>query len=350
MKTVDEIYEEMLVCLEEKTGLEPQEGCDLAVRLYAVAAQVSALYIQAQWIARQAFPQTAESDYLDLHAQVRGLERKEAVAAQGILRFTGEAVDWERTIPKGTVCVTTGLVRFETTADAVLSPGATSVDVPAQALLPGREGNVAAHTVTAMAVAPLGVQRCDNPAPFTGGQDQESDADLRQRVLDTFRRLPNGANAAFYEQGALSFDQVAAASVIPRPRGLGTLDVVVATYSGIPGGELLKELEEYFQARREISVEVQVKAPKTVTVDISVKVAHQAGQEADTVQARVREAIQRWFTGERLGKDVLLAQLGNLIYSCEGVENYTILAPVADKPMQPGQLPVLGSLTVEGMA
>lgn len=143
---------------------------------------------------------------------------------------------------------------------------------------------------------------------------------------------------------------MAAASVIPRPRGLGTLDVVVATYSGIPGGDLLKELEEYFQARREISVEVQVKAPETVTVDISIKVAHQAGQEAETVQARVREAIQRWFTGERLGKDVLLAQLGNLIYGCEGVENYTILTPVADKPMQPGQLPVLGSLTVEGMA
>ena len=63
----------MLTCLEEQTGLAPEPGCDLAVRMYAVAAQVYALYIQAQWVTRQAFPQTAESDYLDLHAQLRGL-------------------------------------------------------------------------------------------------------------------------------------------------------------------------------------------------------------------------------------------------------------------------------------
>lgn len=49
MKTIDEIFGEMLSCLEEQTGLEPEPGCDLSVRMYAVAAQVYALYIQAQW-------------------------------------------------------------------------------------------------------------------------------------------------------------------------------------------------------------------------------------------------------------------------------------------------------------
>ena len=81
MKTIDEIFGEMLSCLEEQTGLEPEPGCDLSVRMYAVAAQVYALYIQAQWVTRQAFPQTAESDYLDLHGQLRGLTRKQATQA-----------------------------------------------------------------------------------------------------------------------------------------------------------------------------------------------------------------------------------------------------------------------------
>ena len=73
MKTVDEIFEEMLSCFGEKTGVELEAGCDLAVRLYAAAAQVYALYVQADWVARQAFPQTAEGEYLDLHAQLRSL-------------------------------------------------------------------------------------------------------------------------------------------------------------------------------------------------------------------------------------------------------------------------------------
>ena len=80
MKTAEEIYQEMLSCFGERTGLEPREGCDLSARLYALAAQVYSLYVQADWVVRQAFPQTAEGEYLDRHAQLRGLERKPAVA------------------------------------------------------------------------------------------------------------------------------------------------------------------------------------------------------------------------------------------------------------------------------
>lgn len=138
MKTIDEIFGEMLSCLEEQTGLEPEPGCDLSVRMYAVAAQVYALYIQAQWVTRQAFPQTAESDYLDLHGQLRGLTRKQATQALGSIRFTAQSSDTARTIPQGTVCLTADMVRFETTEDGIIAPGEAEVDVPAQALLPAQ--------------------------------------------------------------------------------------------------------------------------------------------------------------------------------------------------------------------
>ena len=72
VKTVEEIYQEMLSAYGEKTGVAPAEGCDLSARLYACAAQVFSLYVQAGWVARQAFPQTAEGEYLDRHAQLRG--------------------------------------------------------------------------------------------------------------------------------------------------------------------------------------------------------------------------------------------------------------------------------------
>lgn len=339
----------MLACLEEQTGLEPEPGCDLSVRMYAVAAQVYALYIQAQWVSRQAFPQTAESDYLDLHAQLRGLTRKQATQAQGSIRFTAQSSDTARTIPQGTVCLTADMVRFETTADGVIAPGETEVDVPAQALLAGAAGNVSARAITAMAVAPVGVSSCTNPLPFTGGSDPEGDEDLRARVLDTYWRLPNGANIAFYEQGALSFDEVTAVSVLPRNRGIGTVDIVVATLSGQPGEELLEQLQEYFQSRREIAVDVQVLAPEALTVDVSIQVKAKEGTDQEAVEQTVEEEVRRWFSGARLGKDLLLAQLGSVIYGCENVENYTILSPAADQAVEPDQLPTLGTLTVEAM-
>lgn len=350
MKTIDEIYEQMLSCFGEQTGLEPKEGTDLSARLYALAAQVYSLYVQADWVTRQAFPQTAEGEYLDRHAQLRGLERKAAVAARGTVRFTaGEAWESQREIPEGTVCMTAGLIRFETTQAGVLSPGELTADVPVRALEAGTAGNVAAGAIVSMAVAPMGISSCTNPEPCAGGADGEGDEQLRERILDTFRRLPNGANAAFYEQEALSFDQVAAATVIPRPRGVGSVDVVVSTLAGIPDQQLLTELQDYFEQRREIAVDVQVRAPQTRTVDVTVQVAAQGGWDAAHARANVKAALESWFDGKLLGQDVLLARLGSLIYQCEGVENYAIISPTADVAMGEDELPQLGTLSVEAM-
>ena len=350
MKTIDEIYREMLACFGEETGLEPREGTDLSARMYALAAQVYALYVQADWVTRQAFPQTAEGEYLDYHAQLRSLERKPALPAQGTVRFTaGEAAQSDRSIPEGTVCMTAGLVRFATTQAAVLPAGELTVDVPVQALEPGTAGNVSAQTVVSMAVAPMGIASCTNPQAFAGGADGEGDEELRARILDTFRRLPNGANAAFYEQGALSFDQVAAAAVIPKPRGLGSVDVIVSTLAGTPGEELLEQLQDYFEQRREIAVDVQVKAPTPVTVNVAVQVKAKGGWDKTQVLDQVEETLESWFDGKLLGQDVLLARLGSLIYGCDGVENYAVSAPAADLAVDADELPVLGTLSVEEM-
>ena len=186
--TVDEIYSGMAARFQEETGLVPAGDGDLAVRLYAVAAQIYALYVQADWVERQCFPQSAHGAYLDKHAQLRGLERREAVRAQGVLRFeTDSAAQTDLSIPAGTVCMTAEQVRFETLEDVVLQAGETAAQVRAQAVEPGSAGNAAAGTIRAMAVAPVGVSRCTNPAAFAGGLEEETDEALRVRVLETFQ-------------------------------------------------------------------------------------------------------------------------------------------------------------------
>ena len=78
--TVEKIYQEMAEVFRRETGMNLAGDGDMAVRLYAVAAQIYALYVQADWVGRQCFPQTAQGEFLDRHAQLRGLERREAVA------------------------------------------------------------------------------------------------------------------------------------------------------------------------------------------------------------------------------------------------------------------------------
>jgi len=350
--TIEEIYQGMLGIFQKETGLSLAGDGDMAVRLYAVAAQIYALYVQADWVGRQCFPQTAQGDFLDKHAQLRNLERRAAVAARGVLRFERDtAAATDLSIPAGTVCLTAGQIRFETESAAVLRAGATAVEVRARALEGGAAGNVAAGAVRAMAMPPVGISRCTNPQAFTGGADPETDEALRERVLETYRRMPNGANAAFYQQGAMSFPEVAAATVIPRPRGIGTVDVVVATAAGLPDSALLARLKEYFQARREIAVEVQVQAPQVKTVNVTVSVTPEDGMDKKAVVDAVKTRIQTWFDGRLLGQNILRARLGALIYAVDGVKNYAITAPAADVAVSSRELPRLGSLKVtEGTA
>ena len=348
--TVEEIYEGMVTAFQQETGITLAGDGDMAVRLYAVAAQIYTLYVQADWVNRQCFPQTAVEDYLDLHAQLRGLERRAAVAAQGIIRFeTDSAPAADLTISAGTVCMTAGLVRFETVEDAVIRAGQTWVETLAVAVEPGAAGNVAAGAIRAMAVAPVGVSRCTNPEGFSGGVDGEDDETLRARVLETFQRMPNGANAAFYQQGAMSFPQVAAATVIPRPRGVGTVDVVISTAAGVPDSALLQQVQEYFEVRREIAVDVVVRAPEILDLDLTIQVSAAKNYDINTVLQDVETALRSWFDGRRMGENVLRAQIGALVFGVEGVENYVITAPAADLEVEVDELPLLKELALSEM-
>ena len=347
MKSAEEIYQEMKAAFTQRAGFEPGEGCDLAVRLWAAAAQIQALDLQAQWVLDQSFPQTAEGAYLDRHAAMRGLSRLPASQAVGTLRFyVSTAATAELAVPAGTVCMTAAGVRFETTAEAVVETGALSADAPARAVEGGAAGNAPAGAVCILTACPVAVTGCANPAAFTGGSDEEDDEALRERVLESYRRLPNGANAAWYEATALSHTGVAAAKAVGRARGTGTVDVYIASEQGVPGEALLEEVRSDLAEKREIAVDVAVKAPAPVTVDVAAALAVEAGADFAAVKAAAEEAVAGLFTGRLLGLPVRLAELSSRLYALPGVENCHILAPAADVAGDVTRLPVLGALTV----
>lgn len=347
MKSVEEIYQELTARFGERTGLTAAGDGDLAVRFYAVAAELYSLYVQAEWTRAQCFPQTAAGEYLDRHAALRGVTRREAERAQGVIRFyVDRARNDDLAVDRGTVCMTAGQVRFETTEEGIIKAGELFVDVPARAVEAGESGNAAAGAVLTMAVAPTAVSACVNPEPFSGGRDRESDEGLRERVLESYARLANGANAAYYKQAALSFGSVAAVQVVPRSRGVGTVDVVATTQAGLPDQELLDALQAHIQAMREIAVDVRVLAPEPVTVDVALTVEADPDSEPEEAATRAEAAVRGWFTGERLGQNVRKAQLTALVFGLDGVANCSVTQPAQDVEVTAVQLPMLGTLTV----
>jgi len=334
-----------------RTGATAGDECDLAARMYALAAQIYALQVQGEWVRRQSFPQTAQGAYLDHHAAMRGLTRKPAARAQGMVRFSMDtAVSYTRAISMGTVVMTEDGLRFKTTRTGLIGAGEMWVDTPVQAEEAGVVGNVPAGAVTRFAVAPVSAITCTNPEAFSGGAEEEGDEALRDRVLESFRLLPNGANAAYYRQLVLSDGEVAKAVVIPRPRGVGSVDIVVSTHEGGLSYTAQQRLQKLLNEQREIAVDAKIKNPDLKRIKLEVEVAPAAGYEAQEVLDRVQMALEGFFTGELLGVSVPLVKLGSVIYGCEGVENYRILTPTQDVGVEETMLPELASLTVEVMA
>jgi len=347
IKTTEEIYSGMCADYTAKTGRTLSRGCDMSVRLMAAAAQISSLYIYNDWVLAQSFPQTASGSFLDMHAQMRGITRNSASHATGTLRF-GVTQPAAREIPvaAGTVCMTVSGVAFETTEEGAIAGGATYCDVSARAVEGGSSGNASEGSVVLMGVAPVGVEYCTNPSGFTGGAEAEDDESLRARVVASYTQLPNGANAAWYEKTVSDMDGVAAVRVIPKRRGLGTVDIIISGVSGAPSQELLDGIKDVLDEARELCVDIEVMAPETVSVAVSCAIDVDDAHDPETVRTAVASAIGGYFTGERLGEDVLLAKLGDIIYGVPGVVNYRITQPASDVSVDDDKLPVAGGVTV----
>lgn len=347
MKDIEEIYQSLLERYTQRTGELLTEDCDLAVRLWAAAAQIQALYIQSEWVLNQSFPQTAQGLYLEQHAAMRNLYRREAVKAVGELTFSlAVAQDSPVRIPKETVCMTDSSIRYQTLEDASIEAGTLSVTVAAEAVEAGRSGNAAVGAVRLLTEYPLAVAMVRNEVPFLGGEDTETDEALRRRILNSYQRLPNGANTVWYEETAMSCQGVTAAKAIGRARGIGTVDVYIAARDGMPDAELVEQVQAKLRECREIAVDVQVKAPTEKTVNVAVALKIREGADAAAVVTAAKKVIVNFFNGNLLGRSVLLADLGSRIFAVDGVENYRFAAPAADLDAGDTDLPVLGTVTV----
>lgn len=347
MRSIRDIYDELCAEFSARSGTQLVSGGDMSIRLWAVAAEMFTLEAQADFVARQCFPQTAVGEYLDLHAAVRALERGQAKKASGLLRFfLDDTRQSDTRFAAGVRCMSADEAEFVTIADGLIPAGQSWCDVQAQAVTPGARGNIAAGAVCLMIHAPVGVSGVTNTAPFSGGCDAESDDALRQRVVASYRSLPNGANAAYYHSKVMACDGVAAVTVQPRVRGRGTVDICFATQSGIPTSGEIRAVQDMLEKEREICVDILVSAPQQVKVNVSAAVTLSGSADAAAVLENARQAVRDCFGGTMLGRNVYRARLTSAIMAVPGVENCSLDSPATDMDISPVQLPVLDSLEI----
>lgn len=191
---------------------------DVLARILAELA--NGLYGFLAYIARQAFADTADVDYLRRFGALYGVPEIPAGFAQGVVIFTGSEL---ATIPANTAVRRVDGREYVTLTEGSISSGTAEVSVLSTTA--GLDANTDAG-VTLSLLSPLsGVSSAAtvDSDGITGGTDVESVESLRSRIVARIQRPPAGGTIADYIARAKEYPGVTdvfvyAPLVLPDPR------------------------------------------------------------------------------------------------------------------------------------
>lgn len=299
--TLDEITNRMRKAYfdEVKTGVVPYSDTDN--RIKAVATELFSAYSYGDYIFRQAFAQTATGKYLEYHAQLRGIFRKKATASSGVLTFfMAEPAKVQAVIPKGTVCsvAESPFIQFETTEDAVIAVGKTSVDVPSLAIETGDRFNVAENKINTIVNPPKYVGGVINNAEFTGGTDDETDESLRGRVLEIYKYEFDGLNEASFRKLILECDDILDASVIFED---GFFNVFLKTPSDRVEIATMQHVIDKIGFIILFNFKFSIGGAKPKEYDVEINIKANSGADSDKIKEQAESRVRDYCGNGKIG-------------------------------------------------
>jgi uncharacterized phage protein gp47/JayE len=320
--------------LQSEADIGPDS--DNYVRSSAVASAIEGLYQKLAWLYRQIFPDTADEEELLHTAALRGVLRKDPVAATGTAELKG--TPGVQILPGATLKhVVTGEL-FAAKASATLG-----TDGSALVLIEAQTVGVALNELTGALILtspPLGM---DSSAVLvdktTGGEDQETIESLLARYLDIIQSPPAGGAAYDFRRWALEVEGVVDALVIPGRRGGGTVDVVITGSNGLPSAEIIAACLAHIESQCSVIVDVWVYAPTIRTVDSTAKIELASDFTMAEVQGAAQKAYNILLGALKPGETLKRSQIEAMINNLAGVLDRSVSTPTAN--VKPSDDPAL---------
>lgn len=327
-KTADQIRNDLLRDIKNLLQLTDEQigpDSDWYVRASSVASVAEGLYQHQAWIVRQIFPDTADAEYLYLHARTRGLSKKPANSASGTATFKGEA----GASAEAGLTFKRDNLSWTTTESVTIGDDGTGT---AQAIfsVKGAAGNTTATTTAMLTTTPDGFDSQVAVGVMTGGTDEESDAELLARLLEVIRRPPAGGNKYDYKRWAMEVSGVTAAYVYPLRRGLGTVDVVITSAGGLPSQDVIDRTQAHIDDVRPVTAKnnmVLMLAIRTFDVHVAVSLD---GITLEDARQAISEALQDDDLRREPGVAFIRSQAGTLVSLIPGVTDYDMISPAAN--------------------
>src|SRR6516164_1850499 len=300
------------------------------------------------WLALQLLPDTAETEWLDRHGHIwlvnadGSTGRKLATQAAGTASFAGAI---GTIVPSGTQLGYGTGISYQTLSQITI--GSAPSPVAIQALDPGAAGNLDAGTALSMQTPVAGVTGV-TVVSLEGGTDDETDDELRARILKRIREPPMGGDATDYEQWALAVPGVTRAWSFPQEMGVGTMtlrfmmDDLRRDYGGFPQPDDVAAVAEYIDTVRPVTVkDMFVVAP--IPYPVNIRISYLDIDNMSTHGAIEASLLAGFYNRQKPGTTWFRAWSDQGILNAAGVNAYDLVANDVPMPSN-GYLAVLGDI------
>ena len=205
----------------------------------------------------------------------------------------------------------------------VLAAGLASVTIPAAAQTAGASGNSQAGAISVITSPITGIDTATNLAAFVGGEDQETDSELKARfaawILGLSRGDVYGLTAAI--EGANIGAQWTLAedydySGTWRP---GYFFVVADDGSGAPPDAFMRAITDAANSVRPLGIQCSVFRPSVKFVTVSMSISTALGYDHNVIVGLVANAISNGINTLGLGNRLDFNRLTSWAYSVAGV-------------------------------
>lgn len=347
LDVVEQARAEMLTRRPDLDAL-PGDISELILFESAAAADFVLFYAMQRF--SKTFLDGAQGDDLTVLVEDRyGITRHPATSAVGSVTFTAVSGPVSGSIPAGTQVATvpdaTGAFQVYTTDSPLSFVSETSKSVSVTAVSPGSAGNVGPATITRSLDTLFDDFTVTNPDRLAGGNEAESDDELRARAKRFFRDQQRGTTRALVT-GALQVPQVRRASVFEDSGGLVT--VFVGDDEGNASAEVLflveTELENWRAAGTVVNVSGSTPFLQNVVLTLTVRAGTAITPLINTVTTAVTNAINRLQPGETLYRSLI--QSVALAVDDENIVDVVVTTPAANVQPASNQIIRAGTVSV----
>lgn len=314
------------------------------------AALSAGEHVHLDYLAKQIIPTTADESYLIEYALYKGIARKPASKAEGLITLD---VVIQADIPKGTAFQhsPTGLT-FLTLETQQARVG--KVDVKVQCDTEGQVGNLHANTPVTLTSAILGVKPHAVIKSMGGGADIESLSRLLARLIQRVQYPPAGGAPHDYVRWANEVPGITRAWCYPRYKGGGTTGVAIVCDDRLdilPTSDEIQKVTQYIEGHRNSVTglwegmpagnELFVFAPKVKKQAFTIRLVPATVQ----LKSAVQNALISYFETVKPEQKIYLSHLRAIVSNVIGEIDNSIITPSEDIQLGQGEIIQLGEIT-----